>query len=302
MTASWRRCTIGDLCDAGIAELQTGPFGSQLHAHDYVEEGIPVVPTEAIRDRRIDHSVLPRISPGKAEELARHRLQTGDILFARRGVQATGHIGCVRTAEDGFLCGTGAIRLRVKGQNGDVSPDFLSHVLANPASVEWFKFHAIGATMPNLNEGIIRSFPVEMPPFTEQEAIAHILGTLDDKIELNRQLNQTLEAMTRSLFTSWFVNFDPTRAKASGRNPGSSKALLDLFPDSLEDSELGEIPRGWEVRAIGELATVVGGGTPSTSEAAYWKDGCHYWVTPKDLSSLATAVLLETDRRITERA
>ena len=254
MAGEWRGCTIGELCDAGVVELQTGPFGTQLHAHDYVEDGVPVVPTEAIRNRQIDHSVLPKISPGKAEELARHRLELGDILFARRGVQATGHIGCVREAEDGFLCGTGAIRLRVRRGGSSVNPDFLSHVLANPASVEWFKFHAIGATMPNLNEGIIRSFPLQIPPLPEQLAIAHILGTLDDKIELNRRMNETLEAMARALFKSWFVDFLPVRAKAEGRNPGLPKPLADLFPNSFEDSDLGEIPKGWAVSPLRDLA------------------------------------------------
>ena len=253
----WNSCTIGDLNDAGIVELQTGPFGTQLHAHDYVEGGVPVVPTEAIRNRQIDHSVLPKVASGKAEELARHRLERGDILFARRGVQATGHIGCVREAEEGFLCGTGAIRLRVKKIGSSVNPDFLSHVLANPASVEWFKFHAIGATMPNLNEGIIRSFPLQIPPMPEQRAIAHILGTLDDKIELNRRMNETLEAMARALFKSWFVDFDPVRAKADGRDTGLPKHIADLFPDSFEDSELGEIPRGWAVTTVGKVADVM---------------------------------------------
>src|SRR5690606_26170461 len=102
-------------------------------------------------------------------ELERHLLQAGDILFARRGVQATGHIGYVRDAEEGFLCGTGAIRLRVKRGSRTVDTEFLSHVLANPASVKWFKFHSIGATMPNLNEGINRSFPLLIPPLKEQE-------------------------------------------------------------------------------------------------------------------------------------
>ncbi len=256
MAGEWRQCTIGDLCDAGAAELQTGPFGSQLHAHDYVDEGVAVVPTEAIRDRRIDHSVLPKISATKAKELIRHRLRPGDILFARRGVQATGHVGCVREAEDGFICGTGAIRLRVNEHHNDISADFVSHVLADPASVDWFKFHAIGATMPNLNEGIIRSFAFALPPLPEQRAIAHILGTLDDKIEVNRRMNETLEAMTRALFKSWFVDFDPVRAKAEGRDPGLPKPLADLFPDSFEDLELGEIPGGWRVGNVGEFATL----------------------------------------------
>ena len=149
MVGKWRDMTIGALCDAGIVNLQTGPFGTQLHAHDYVDDGVPVVPTEAIRNRQIDHEVLPKILPSKAEELSQHRLELGDILFARRGAQATGHIGYVRQGEEGFICGTGAIRLRVRNNENTIGPDFLSHLLANPASVEWFKFHAIGATMPN---------------------------------------------------------------------------------------------------------------------------------------------------------
>ena len=91
-----------------------------------------------------------------------------------------------------------------------------------------------------------------IPPPREQRAIAHILGTLDDKIELNRRMNETLEAMARALFKSWFVDFDPVRAKAEGRDPGLPKPLADLFPDSFEDSELGEIPKGWRASVIGK--------------------------------------------------
>jgi len=298
--AEWRKRTLGSLCEAGVAELQTGPFGSQLHAHDYVPDGVAVVPTEAIRGRRIDHSVLPKISPIKALELKRHRLQQGDILFARRGVQATGHIGCVRKAEAGFICGTGAIRLRVDQGAAIIDADFLSHVLSDPAATQWFKFHAIGATMPNLNESIVRTFSLLVPPLDEQRAIAHILGTLDDKIELNRRMNETLEAMARALFKSWFVDFEPVRAKAEGRDPGLPRHLADLFPDSFEDSELGEIPQGWEIRQIGAVADVVGGSTPSTKEPSYWQGGSVHWVTPKDLSNHVTPPLLSTERRITE--
>ena len=93
-----------------------------------------------------------------------------------------------------------------------------------------------------------RTSQLRIPPLAEQRAIAHILGTLDDKIELNRRMNETLEAMARALFKSWFVDFDPVRAKAEGRDPGLPKPLADLFPDSFEDSELGEIPKGWRHR------------------------------------------------------
>ena len=93
-------------------------------------------------------------------------------------------------------------------------------------------------------------FAFRFPDIGTQRAIAHILGALDDKIELNRRMNETLEAMARALFKSWFVDFDPVRAKAEGRDPGLPKPLADLFPDSFEDSELGEIPKGWEVRGL----------------------------------------------------
>jgi type I restriction enzyme S subunit len=93
----------------------------------------------------------------------------------------------------------------------------------------------------------LRTIEIPLLPLPEQRAIAHILGTLDDKIELNRRMNETLEAMARALFKSWFVNFDPVRAKAKGRNPGLPKPLAELFPACLVDSELGEIPAGWGI-------------------------------------------------------
>jgi type I restriction enzyme S subunit len=103
----------------------------------------------------------------------------------------------------------------------------------------------------------------DLPPLSEQRAIAHILGTLDDKIELNRRMSETLEAMARALFKSWFVDFDPVRAKAEGRDPGLPQPLADLFPDSFEDSELGEIPKGWEVGVVADLAEVSSGKRPN---------------------------------------
>ena len=99
----------------------------------------------------------------------------------------------------------------------------------------------------------------------EQRAIAHILGTLDDKIELNRRMNQTLEDMARAMSSRvWFVDFGPVHAKLEGRESYLPPELWDLFPDRLVDSELGEVPEGWEVKVIGEVATIAGGSTPST--------------------------------------
>lgn len=163
------------------------------------------------------------------------------------------------------------------------------------------------SAVPGLNRGAAHLRRVSIPEDKEvQRAIAHILGTLDDKIELNRKQNETLEAMARSLFKAWFVDFEPVRAKLEGRwqrgqsLPGLPAHLYDLFPDRLVESELGEIPEGWCHSTIGDEVTVCGGSTPSTKEQEFWEGGRHCWATPKDLSALKFPVLLDTDRKITD--
>jgi type I restriction enzyme S subunit len=145
-----------------------------------------------------------------------------------------------------------------------------------------------------------RRMTITLPPLEEQRAIAHILGTLDDKIELNRRMNETLEEMARAIFKSWFVDFEPVRAKAEGRDTGLPEHIANLFPDRFEVSGLGEIPAGWNVTPIGEAVRVVGGGTPSTKEPIFWKNGVHFWATPRDLSKLQDPILLDTERKVTD--
>jgi type I restriction enzyme S subunit len=251
----WRETTVGVLCDEGVLHTQTGPFGSQLHSYDYVSTGVPVVPTEGIGRRRILTEGIPEVAEETAARLSRHRLMTGDILFARRGVQATGLSAIVTSRQEGWLCGTGAILLRVTHES--IDPEFLSFLMSANQSVLWLKQHAVGAVMPNLNEGVIRQIPIKLPPLPEQRAIASVLGTLDDLIELNRETNELLEEMARALFKSWFVDFDPVRAKLEGRPPaGMDAATAALFPDHFQDSELGQIPKGWEVGKVSDFASL----------------------------------------------
>jgi type I restriction enzyme S subunit len=112
-----------------------------------------------------------------------------------------------------------------------------------------------GSGVPTLNRNHIHPLPVRVPEDTyEQRAIAHILGTLDDEIDLNRRMNETLEAIARAIFKSWFVDFNPVRAKVEGYDPGLPKYIAELFPDRFEDSFLGEIPAGWRVGKLGDVA------------------------------------------------
>ena len=139
------------------------------------------------------------------------------------------------------------------------------------------------------------NYSLSLPPLPEQRAIAATLGALDDKIELNRKMNATLEAMARALFRDWFVDFGPTRARMEGAAPYLSPALWPLFPAHIDAQ--GK-PEGWEVSTIGDEVRVVGGSTPSTKDPELW-DGSINWATPKDLSTLAAPVLLKTSRSIT---
>ncbi len=177
-------------------------------------------------------------------------------------------------------------------------PRFLSYFLRGLD----FLAYSDKAAVPGLNRNHLHQAKVCIPlDVREQRAIAHILGTLDDKIELSRRMNETLEEMARAIFKSWFVDFDPVRAKMEGRQPvGMDDEVAALFPDSFENSALGEIPRGWSVEFIGEAVKVMGGGTPSTKEPSFWEDGTHCWATPKDLSKLQSPVLLDTERKVTD--
>ena len=156
-----------------------------------------------------------------------------------------------------------------------------------------------GSAIPSTSREDFYGLSVQVPPLSEQRAIAHILGTLDDKIELNRRMNETLEAMARALFKSWFVDFDPVRAKMEGRDTGLPKDIADLFPDRLVESELGEIPESWNVGVLDDAVELLNGGTPRTSAARFW-NGDIPWYTPKDAPAPCDVFAVETERTITQ--
>jgi type I restriction enzyme, S subunit len=201
--------------------------------------------------------------PITADNHKKYRLQAGDIVVARTG-NSTGENFLYRGDEDAVFASY-LIRFRIDRQKAD--PGFVWY---NLRSRDWWNFinnSKTGSAQAGANAKILGLFPLNLPSLSEQRAIAHILGALDDKIELNRRMNETLEAIARALFKSWFVDFDPVLAKSEGRDPGLTKSLADLFPDSFEDSELGEIPKGWPVKLLSDLCSTQYGYTArATSE------------------------------------
>ena len=181
----------------------------------------------------------------------------------------------------------------------EIDPRFLRFFLISPEMQSLMLTYAgAGATRNALTKNMIENFKVPGLNINVQREIGRTLGTLDDKIELNRQMNETLEAMARAIFKDWFVDFGPTRAKMAGHAPYLAPDLWALFPDRLDDKT--GLPEGWEVSEIGKEVEAVGGATPSTKEPSFWDEDGHHWATPKDLSKLASHVLLDTQRKITD--
>jgi type I restriction enzyme S subunit len=235
----------------------------------------------------------------------------GDIVFSYET-----KLGEAAIIPQGLRCCLGRRMALMRPHPFKVDGRFLLYYYLGPEFQDVIRERTIhGSTVDRIALIEFPKFPVRLPDLDQQRAIAHILGTLDDKLELNRKMNETLEAMARALFKSWFVDFDPVRAKAAVRRehprwadaevcraalPTLSPEIAALFPDSFEETPLGAVPTGWAVEPIGKLTDVIGGTTPSTKVPEYWAPGTHAWATPKDLSNLQTPVLLKTDRRVSD--
>ncbi|MGB4913475.1 MAG: restriction endonuclease subunit S [Candidatus Dechloromonas phosphoritropha] len=234
MMGGWRETTLGEVCDEVNGIIQTGPFGSQLHQSDYSEVGIPVVMPKDIIEGRIASDTVARVSSEHVERLSRHKLRSGDIVYGRRG--DIGRQALIRPEQAGWMCGTGCLRLSLGDEVLD--PFFLHYYLRQDDVVGWITNQAVGATMPNLNTGILRSVPVRFPPLLVQQRIAGILSAYDELIENSQRRIRILESMARTLYREWFVHF---------RFPGHEN-------HPRVPSLLGEIPQGWEVKKLGEIA------------------------------------------------
>lgn len=200
MNINWRRTALGELETETGGVIQTGPFGSQLHMSDYSDEGTPVVMPTNIRDMRIDPTDIARVGDEHVDRLVRHQLRPGDILYSRRG--DVEKFALVTEHETGWLCGTGCLLVRVQGEHIDTR--FLAYQLSTPAKRGWIRQHAVGLTMLNLNTGILREIPIELPDFEEQQRIAGVLGTLDDKIESNLRTISLSESLILAHFSQLF--------------------------------------------------------------------------------------------------
>jgi type I restriction enzyme S subunit len=192
---SWASKTLGEIACKPHGFLQTGPFGSQLHKHEYLIDGIGVVNPTHLWENRINHEDVPRVSQQTSARLDRHLLEVGDILFARRG--EIGRHGIVTKNEKGWLCGTGCFLVRIRHE--DIDNRFLSYFFSTPGVTAWLNSHAAGAIMPNLNNTVLRSMPVFLPMKEVQTAIADCLDAAEQKLAIHQHKHVVLAATFRTL-------------------------------------------------------------------------------------------------------
>ncbi|CAG0975090.1 Type-1 restriction enzyme EcoKI specificity protein [Anaerolineales bacterium] len=233
-------------------DFQEGPG---ILAKDFHDSGVPLLRLSGVQRSMASLDGCNYLDPEKVAKKWNHfRLKRGDLVISTSAT--IGMVSEIGAETEGVVAYTGLIRLRPRTDR--IWPGFIKYFAKSSFFVQQAEGMASGSVLRHFGPSHLRQMAFPVPPLAEQKTIAQILGSLDDKIELNRRMNATLEAMARALFQSWFVDFDPIRAKLDGRKPaGLDATTAALFPAHFQDSPLGHIPQGWTVGTIEDAAALI---------------------------------------------
>lgn len=272
---NWKKVKLGEIS----ANIQTGPFGSQLHQYDYSETGTPVVMPKDLIGGKISEQSIARVSAEHVRRLNRHIIQKSDILYSRRG--DVGRCAFATEHEKGWLCGTGC--LRVTTEESIANSKFIFYQLQQSEVVDWVKKHAVGATMLNLNTTILSSIPLLLPSIETQRRIADILSAYDDLIENNRKQIKLLEEAAQRLYKEWFVDL--------------------RFPGYEHTKIVDGVPEGWKKSRADTFFDITIGKTPPRTEKQWFTDGKNGmpWVSISDMGNTSTFIF-DTSEALTPDA
>ena len=292
MLDNWETYPLGDIYEfrSGLSK-PSSEFGS----------GYPFLSFKDVFQNIFLPSRLTELVKSSESERESCSIKRGDIFLTRTSETAE-ELGLSSVALKDYPEATFngfTKRLRPKSQR-KVVPEYAGFYFRSAMFRRQLIAMSSLSTRASLNNEMLNRLTIVLPPTEVQQVIGYILKTLEDKIELNRRMSATLEAIARAIFKSWLVDFDPVYAKLGGRDPGLPPHIADLFPDRLVDSELGAIPEWWDIIPVGDAVEAVGGATPYTKNPAFWEGGDIYWATPKDLSGLDAPILVDTSRKITE--
>ncbi|MBO4615642.1 MAG: restriction endonuclease subunit S [Bacteroidales bacterium] len=254
--SEWKQYKLGE-----IADVQTGPFGSQLHMCDYQNEGTPIITVEHLGDNRIIHNNLPLVGDEDKNRLSKYVLNEGDIVFSRVG--SVDRRAYVSANENGWMFSGRCLRVR---PSQEVDSKYLSYYFGLEDFKETIRRIAVGATMPSINTSILSNVVVTLPSLDTQRRIASILTSIDDKIDLLHRENATLEQMAETMFRQWFVE---------------------------------EAKEEWEEKPLGKCIKLIGGGTPKTSEERFW-NGNVCWLSGGDIANNHKSFVSSSEKSISQ--
>jgi type I restriction enzyme, S subunit len=255
--SEWKTVRLGD-----VADVQTGPFGSQLHNKDYVIHGTPIVTVEHLGQRKFTIQNLPCVSDIDKDRLLKYTLSKGDVVFSRVG--SVDRCSYVSNKEDGWLFSGRCLRIRPQNI---INPLYLYYFFCLEEVKQSIRNIAVGATMPSINTNLLQNIVISFPSLNKQRFIGAILSSFDDKIELNNSMNRNLEQQAQAIFREWFMD--------------------NAKPE-------------WKEGKLEDIGTIVGGGTPSKEKIDYFTDKGIAWITPKDLSVSKNKFTTKGETDITE--
>lgn len=298
--------------------------GKYPKATDFIETGIPFISASDFSEGRIKSDNFRFISEQQHETLLKGQTKFGDVLVVTRG----NGVGNVAWVDEEFNnCNLNAQLALLRSDEKEIHNKFLYYLLSSPKYKEILISYSSGSAQPQLPIRALKLIELSFPEYDKQKSIAKILSDLDDKIHLNNQINQTLESIAQAIFKSWFIDFEPVRAKIAAKREGNDpelaamcaisgkseveiqqmseddfaelQATAALFPDELVESELGEVPKGWDKYSLSKMITLIGGGTPKRSEPNYW-NGDIFWFSVKDVPNEGEVFVITTQEKISE--
>lgn len=255
MSSEWRSVSIDEMKAPAPGSIAIGPFGSRMKSDCYVSQGVRVVRGTNLTGGRSFSGDFVFITPEKANELNSANLNPNDLVFPHRG--AIGEVGIVPNDGQRYVLSSSLMKLSVDRQR--VYPDFLYYFFKSELGRFELLKNSSQVGTPGIGQPLtsLRQIQLLLPSLDAQQSIAMTLRALDDRIALLRETNATLEAIAQTLFKSWFVDFDPVRARMEGRAPeGMDDATAALFPDSFEESELGLVPKGWKGGTLADMSAL----------------------------------------------
>ncbi|MCK9187836.1 restriction endonuclease subunit S [Acidithiobacillus sp.] len=257
MIEDWQETRVEDIAE----RIAMGPFGSDIKVDNFVPQGVPIIRGGNLSSGRFNDDNFVYLTEEKADKLSAANAFQDDIVFTHRGT--LGQVGIIpKTKFARYVVSQSQMKLTCK--TNLAAPPFIYYFFKSNIGQQALLINTSQTGVPAISRPVtsLKNITILLPSLSEQRRIAHILGTLDDKIENNRKTAKTLEAMAQAIFKSWFVDFDPVRAKMAGESPESickrlklTPEILDLFPDRLVDSELGEIPEGWLTTTLGSITS-----------------------------------------------